>query len=149
MERQTNYVVGFLFSSDTNRVALIRKSKPRWQNGLLNGVGGKIDPDESPLQAMVREFEEEAGVRITDWRHFCTLRCAHGVIWFYESRKDVDLTYRPEEPVDWFVVREIPLLLILPNLLWLIPLALDPAQPTGTMVEAIALYESDVSPKLP
>ncbi len=56
-----NYVVGFLFSHNLQQVALIRKTKPRWQRGRLNGIGGKIEELETPLQAMTREFREEAG----------------------------------------------------------------------------------------
>ena len=51
------YVVGFMFSEE------ILKNKPDWQAGRLNGVGGKVEPNEYPDQAMVREFEEETGVR--------------------------------------------------------------------------------------
>ncbi len=33
--------------------------------GKLNGAGGKVDPGESPLEAAVREFEEEVRARPT------------------------------------------------------------------------------------
>lgn len=49
-----HYVVGFMFSSDKTLVTLIRKNRPKWMNGKLNGVGGKIEIGETPLQAMVR-----------------------------------------------------------------------------------------------
>lgn len=53
------FVLGFLFSEDGSRVLLVWKNRPAWQNGKLNGVGGKIEPGETPLQAMKREFLEE------------------------------------------------------------------------------------------
>lgn len=53
------YVVGFLFSEDESRVLLVLKNRPAWQEGKLNGVGGKIEAGETPLQAMEREFKEE------------------------------------------------------------------------------------------
>lgn len=56
------YVLGFAFSKDKKEVILIEKQKPDWQKGKLNGVGGKIEKDEMPHLAMVREFEEETGV---------------------------------------------------------------------------------------
>lgn len=43
----SRYVVGFLFDSEFRQVALIRKQKPQWQAGLLNGIGGKIEYGEN------------------------------------------------------------------------------------------------------
>jgi len=72
----SSYVLGFLFDTDENRVVLIRKTKPSWQAGKLNGVGGKIEGDEHPKQAMQREFREETGVDIPERStfHFATLQ---------------------------------------------------------------------------
>lgn len=65
----TNYVLGFAFD-DVGRVALICKNKPKWQQGLWNGIGGKIECNESTDKAMTREFHEETGVYIPPeyWR---------------------------------------------------------------------------------
>lgn len=58
----TAYVAGFLFDP-TGRVALIRKRRgPAAVVGRLNGIGGHIEPRETPVAAMVREFREEAGI---------------------------------------------------------------------------------------
>lgn len=76
------YVLGFAFSRDKCDMIVIEKQKPDWQKGKLNGVGGKVEPeDQSPLHAMVREFKEETGVdtsdRINDtingWIHYGTM----------------------------------------------------------------------------
>lgn len=64
------YVLGFLFSPEGDRVVLIRKSKPAWQKGRLNGVGGKVEPKEKFYQAMVREFSEETGLLVENWKPF-------------------------------------------------------------------------------
>lgn len=48
-------------------VALIKKIKPKELNGLLNGVGGKLEPGEDPVAAMIREFREETGVYHNIW----------------------------------------------------------------------------------
>jgi 8-oxo-dGTP diphosphatase len=65
------YCLGFLTNEIKTEVALIRKENPEWQRGKWNGIGGKvgvgqpgedIDPNESAVIAMPREFEEETGV---------------------------------------------------------------------------------------
>jgi 8-oxo-dGTP diphosphatase len=43
----TQYVLGFLFDPSQKDVVLIKKLKPEWQKGKLNGVGGKIEEGES------------------------------------------------------------------------------------------------------
>jgi 8-oxo-dGTP diphosphatase len=67
------YVVGFLFDPSFRRVVLIRKTKPPWQAGKWNGVGGKIESGETPLDAMCREFFEETGMRMASWKAFSVL----------------------------------------------------------------------------
>lgn len=71
----TRYVVGFCFTSDKSLVRLIRKNRPKWQEGKLNGVGGHIEEGEDPISAMVREFKEETGAETqpSDWREFALL----------------------------------------------------------------------------
>lgn len=69
---RSQYVNGFLFDPTLSQVVLIRKNKPPHQEGLLNGIGGKIEPGERPLAAMTREFKEEAGL-IVPWFHFATM----------------------------------------------------------------------------
>jgi 8-oxo-dGTP diphosphatase len=68
-----NYTVGFLFNTDGDRVALIRKLRPEWQKGLLNGIGGHVESGETRLEAMHREFREETGLEGLDWHRYMTL----------------------------------------------------------------------------
>ncbi len=70
IERQ-RYVVGFLFFGPN--VVLLKKNRLQWQAGLLNGVGGKIEPPETPLQAMDRKCTEEIGLSGISWNHFADL----------------------------------------------------------------------------
>jgi 8-oxo-dGTP diphosphatase len=85
------YVVGFAFSEDAQQVVLIRKNRPAWMAGKLNGIGGHIESGESPLQAMVREFAEETGVStaLGGWREFAIkqdeLACVHVFACFNNS----------------------------------------------------------------
>jgi 8-oxo-dGTP diphosphatase len=66
-----HYVVGFLFDERKQNVALIRKNRPEFARGRLNGVGGKIEvSDSTPLDAMIREFWEETTVDYRLWTRF-------------------------------------------------------------------------------
>jgi 8-oxo-dGTP pyrophosphatase MutT (NUDIX family) len=83
-----HYVLGFAFSHAFNqyekRLVLIRKNRPEWQAGKMNGIGGKIEEEDfkwnfnheaTPMvvkYAMTREFKEETGVESTSdqWDYF-------------------------------------------------------------------------------
>ena len=63
----TRYCLGFVFSPDRGRVLLIRKRRPAWQAGRLNGIGGHCLDTESMDQTMRREAGEEAGIGWLHW----------------------------------------------------------------------------------
>ncbi|QDJ96452.1 putative NUDIX hydrolase [Xanthomonas phage Xoo-sp13] len=72
-----NYVCGFAFDYDMKKVALVLKNRPKFLAGKYNGLGGKIeDTDNSPNEAMAREFAEECGVSTDpqDWQHIGILQ---------------------------------------------------------------------------
>jgi 8-oxo-dGTP diphosphatase len=129
----TDYVCGFMFSESPQgpRVLLIQKNRPAWQAGRLNGIGGKIEDGESPLDAMVREFREEAGLSLipTCWSPVAVLTgdsfCVHFFsCWVYPGVFE-DATAQTDETLVPVYVRDLHLFPIIPNLHVLIPLALD------------------------
>ena len=124
------YTCGFLVD-DEDHVLLIRKNRPAFQKGRLNGIGGKLEPGETPIQAMAREFREETGLDISEanWREFAVLHIdaneTPSVVHFYVTRGSLDghRTMTDEElvVVDAHALPDE----CLWNLRWLIPLALD------------------------
>lgn len=58
------YVVGFMFTPALDKVLLLLRAKNPYKD-LYNGVGGKIEPNESTFQAMIRELFEETGIIVT------------------------------------------------------------------------------------
>ncbi len=124
-----NYVTGFVFSKDLQHVVLLEKLSPAWQKGLLNGVGGKIEDGESPIQAMVRECEEETGVFISEsnWTRYAHLtKPTYFELDVFFSISDLAFSAKTieKEQVHLLKIDNIPNNII-PNLKWLIPLALD------------------------
>lgn len=124
----TNYVVGFLFSSNLGQLVLVEKTHPEWQAGRFNGVGGKVEGSETFHEAMVREFREETGREILHWHRFCTLHCQDALVVFYyavaEDYNKVEST-TDEKITLWDVdyVMELNRDEIIPNLRWLIQMA--------------------------
>jgi 8-oxo-dGTP diphosphatase len=119
------YACGFLFSPDRARVLFIRKRRPAWQAGRLNGVGGKVEQGETPAQAMRREFREEAGLDVADWQHVLTLTGRDWRGHFFRSFGEVGTARTmTDERLEVHAVRPLPPDVI-PNLNWMIPMMLD------------------------
>jgi 8-oxo-dGTP diphosphatase len=127
------YVNGLLFDDRRQAVVLIQKTKPEWQAGKWNGVGGKIEPtDESKEAAMSREFEEETGVSVesSSWQPFLTL-CDEAKTWavhffraFAPHNKVFSVKTMTEEVVQTFWLHSLPTPSIT-NIKWLIQMALS------------------------
>lgn len=131
-----NYVAGFMFSHDRSRVALIRKSKPAWQAGKLNGIGGKIEIGEDGFLAMQREFQEETGylTTIKQWEHFCMMSGRNNSnegdfrVDFFVTVGDLSmLRCVTDEEIVWAFTEEMNPARkdVIENIPWLIGLALD------------------------
>jgi 8-oxo-dGTP diphosphatase len=125
------YCLGFAFTDHDNFVVLIRKNKPAWQKGLLNGVGGKLEQYEFCNAGMAREFEEETGIKTlgTDWTPFTEMCFKDAGVYCYAIRlpeNNQTLPQTTEEQVGLFSiidVRNHPK--VIPNLRGLVPMALE------------------------
>ena len=121
------YVVGFLFDRECHVCWLVEKNRPHWQKGKLNGVGGHIESGETPLQAMEREFEEEAGIYVAGWEHFLTLTSDEAEIFFYRCTVECDEWQEAYAKTDEKLFEIHPANLYdepcVPNLYWILPLA--------------------------
>lgn len=134
-----HYTVGFLFRTTAPKrveVALILKTHPAWQMGKLNGIGGSIEKDEPAADAMRREFLEEAGADITQWECFCNIHYSDRIVRYFRHHAAADFIVRSmtEERVNWYLVSDLPLLSVIPNLLWLIPMAIDHDRLSANMI---------------
>lgn len=124
------YVVGFAFyegMGGEEHVVLIRKNRPTWQAGRLNGVGGHIEEGEDPVDAMAREFREEAGVTIWQplWNKFARLSGNGFEVHLFRAKTQAAIVAntRTDEEVVHIPVSELENYEHIPNLSWLIPMA--------------------------
>lgn len=126
------WVVGFLMDDQAEWVMLIRKNRPEWQAGKLNGVGGKVEAGESIHDSMLREFGEEAGLAILDWEHFASLTWDEGIVHFFRAFHPLSHLEECRTMTDEGIERHAIHTLgapgegrnnVTPNLLWLVPLA--------------------------
>jgi 8-oxo-dGTP diphosphatase len=121
MGKINRYAMGYLFDGLGN-VALIEKNRPDWQKGRLNAPGGKIEKGETPLEAMVREFREEAGAEVLSWRQFAELTGDGYRLYCFTSRHKAEIKTMTDEAVGWYPLDDLPAN-ILPNARFLIPMA--------------------------
>lgn len=123
------YTLGFIFDATLENVLLIQKQRPAWQAGKLNGVGGKLEENETLTQCIAREVNEEASLETQpqDWVSVGKMGNAewevHVFTTQYHGEKDLARSLTDEE-VQWHPAQTLPANII-PNLSWLVPLCLD------------------------
>ena len=123
------YTVGFIFNKSHSKVLLVHKISPEWQNGKINGVGGKLEEGETSLDCIVREVREETSLKTkkNDW---VLVGRIFGDDWFVDvfgatyNGKLSDAKKADKEEVEWFSVKSLPDNVI-KNLTWLVPVTLD------------------------
>lgn len=123
------YVLGFIICEDEDFVLLMRKKRPNWQRGKFNGVGGKIEDDEGPTGAMIREGREEIGIEPT-WRYA-------GQVYetdifqlnIFETRMPLgemtSIRAQEDEPVEIFPIKQLPEITTIENISWIVNLLVD------------------------
>jgi 8-oxo-dGTP diphosphatase len=102
-----------MFIVKEGKILLIEKKRGLGA-GKINGPGGKIEPGETPMQAVIRETEEE--LRITPHRprklgelRFSMSMCADILCHVYRSDDFTGIPTETDEAVPvWTPIREIP-----------------------------------------
>lgn len=131
-------VVGFVFDDRFNNVLLIQKQKPDWQCGYFNGIGGKCKENEPPRLAIARETYEETTMDIEPaaWTHFLTLHTGGKpetapeveICFFFVAVERCVLTSARSETKEQLLIiprNNVPHYKTVPNLQWMIPLAVN------------------------
>ena len=132
------YIVGFAFLALGEHLVLIQKTRPAWQAGKWNGVGGRVEKGEHPIDAMVREFREETGALTakSDWDHFASAIGPDGaLVHFYRGTfAMLQVQTKTDEIVSIAHVNEwLKRSDLVDNLKYLIPMAMDSALQTASL----------------
>jgi 8-oxo-dGTP diphosphatase len=134
-----------------NRLALVRKNKPKWQAGRLNGIGGGIDGVETPLDAMCREWYEETGDSYDEWTQFAKIRFPETIVHFFKA--DVEFL-----PYLWTAndigeaieihnfATAVRFTDMIPNLKWLLPMAFEDPDAKFALLTPIAVNDNEKPP---
>ena len=86
------------------------------------------------MQAMVREFREEAGAMVLSWRQFCMLKGDGYRLYCFTAKENTGINPDTDEgTIAWYPVEKLPVN-VLPNLLWLIPMANYKFDITATVI---------------
>lgn len=120
------YVLALLFTPDRARVVLVHKTRPAWQAGRVNALGGKLHAGESPVDAARREVREEAGVDVAGWEEFLVWDDAQYRMHACRAFDPAAAAAHTAEDQAVFLADALALPAnVIDNLRWLVPLALD------------------------
>jgi 8-oxo-dGTP diphosphatase len=144
------YVLALLFTPERDAVVLMHRTRPAWQAGRVNALGGKLHPGEAPADAARREVHEEAGIDVAAWEEFLVwddpvyrmhaLRAFDAAAHAARTAED-QAVFRAE-------VAALPPTLI-ENLRWLVPLALDRDVAVPVRVRSAAADGSGLTEPVP
>ena len=125
--KMKHYVLGLVLDKYKTEILLIKKEKPLWMKEHWNGIGGKIEENETSLQAMHRECSEETGFDY-DFEHTITFICPGGTVFvFMTTTTHIDYIQKEEELLKIWDMNKLPKLLM-DNLNWIIPLSMSTVQ---------------------
>jgi len=126
------YTLGFIFNESLSKVLLMHKLTPAWQKGMVNGLGGKFEANESCYDCVAREILEEASLvtHPDEWLKVGELRAPDweiDVLSLVYPGDPNDAQAAEDEAIEWFPVFALPPA-IKSNLSWLVPLCHDAVQ---------------------
>lgn len=124
-----HYVLGLIVGSLKDRILLVEKLRPEWMKGRWNGIGGKVEGRETPLEAMHRESIEETG-RDWDFKHTITFVCPGGTVFVFlaiSGNKRIIFQQIEDEKLMCVPLDELPDK-VMSNLKWIIPLSFSTVQ---------------------
>jgi 8-oxo-dGTP diphosphatase len=126
-----DYCNGFMICPTTHEMLCVRKNRPAFQAGKWNGIGGKLEENELPIEAMVREFREETTIVTTEaqWERTILLSGPDFSVHFFRTFVDAFPAFESptdemiwQMPIDTLLAPAAP---VLANMKWILPLQLS------------------------
>jgi len=107
----------------------MHKNRPAWQDGLINGLGGKVEEVEDTFTTISREIEEESGLKIKESEWIKSGKVYSGTFTMdvfgcvYGGGKE-DAKTKEDEEIEWFSISALPPNTV-ENIPWLVHITLD------------------------
>ncbi len=103
-----NYVVIMLFNKKCNKVLLVKRNKKPYKN-CWNGIGGKIEENETPINAAKRECMEETNISLKNPRLLVTyvypessiINCNTKLNVIYDFVEEINVVDNEEGHYEW------------------------------------------------
>ena len=64
--KRIHIVAAIIFNQDKSQIFITKRPDDKHQGGFWEFPGGKVEAEESIEQAMIRELDEEIGIRVTE-----------------------------------------------------------------------------------
>lgn len=124
------YTLAFIFDDTLSEVLLIKKTKPDWQAGYLNGIGGKREHNETTTDCIIREVYEECGLRNIHYTPVGVIQGEEYLVTVFTARVSRSIleeaSTKTEEEVQLYKMVDLPTLNLLPSVKYLIPMCIQP-----------------------
>lgn len=127
MNYNVRYSIGLAFDESLKHIVLILKNKPAFLQGLWNAPGGKLEENETPLDCVVREYEEETGVIINSEQWIEIFDCKNDImgytlnVFFAKNDNIFKATTTTDEKIQIVKVDNLDMYQLAPNIRWMVP----------------------------
>ncbi len=64
--KRIHIVAAIIFNQDKSQIFITKRPDDKHKGGFWEFPGGKVEPDETIEQAMIRELDEEIGIDVTE-----------------------------------------------------------------------------------
>ncbi|XMB67651.1 NUDIX domain-containing protein [Mycoplasmatota bacterium zrk1] len=108
------YVLGMVFDPSREHLLMIKRHINPYQ-GKINGIGGKVDKDENPTEAMVRELKEETNYdldKLSTFEFIMTVNFKEDNsklhVFYMKTKKKypIEIRYSHEGTFNWYNIKK-------------------------------------------